>query len=377
MWRVAAALVCVLWMAGTAQAAFVDDLDGKLAGAAKELFDGLPKSWGRTVWVIPFEDGCGGVTTIGQLAARKFENHIIRLPNVEPVDRDRLDIVMKEKDLGSWNEMRQAAADPAFQKMSPASLMVTGRITAVGEALNFDLQLVRIGFAQKVAAASFSLPRKELPADALAYVQRPTNDECGRLPLPPMELKFNVTAQRRSGGDVEESVIRSGDAMRSGDQFQVRLEPASDCYVYLLLYGSDGQAARLFPNKSPQFDIRMSNLCHGGISYVVPDGGRWFSLDDNPGTERLYVVASYEPLPDVDGLLDEMEKATGKDGLKISGDLKRTVRKLGEDDAAGRTGSGSMKLVEPAEAAGDPDGVGDTLRGRFAVVKEFVTRHER
>ena len=36
-----------------------------------------------------------------------------------------------------------------------------------------------------------------------------------------------------------------------------------------------------------------------------------------------------------------------------------------------------MKLVGATDAAGETDGLGDTLRGRFAVVKEFVIRHER
>jgi hypothetical protein len=79
--------------------------------------------------------------------------------------------------------------------------------------------------------------------------------------------------------------------LKSGQHVGVAFRAESDCFVYIYWWDSTGQVGRLFPN--PQL-TEGSGEVKAGRTYWLPskDGERWYILDDNPGSETIYFVAS-------------------------------------------------------------------------------------
>lgn len=94
--------------------------------------------------------------------------------------------------------------------------------------------------------------------------------------------------------------VRDGMALTSLDQYGLYLRADQDCYVYVYQVDSRGSVARLFPND----DFHTGdNLLKAGEERWVPNDAEFFELDENKGTETIYVAASLRPLP---GLEDKM-----------------------------------------------------------------------
>ena len=99
-----------------------------------------------------------------------------------------------------------------------------------------------------------------------------------------------------------------GSTVRSGQRFKIRVQPNSDCFLYVLLYDSAGKASVLFPHRK----IQMNNEVRGGVGYEVPEGTKWYWFDEKPGTETFYIVTSYTPMRNLDAIVAKMERAGGQ-----------------------------------------------------------------
>ena len=101
-----------------------------------------------------------------------------------------------------------------------------------------------------------------------------------------------------------------GDAVRvdpdrvfhDGDALRISLEANTDAYLYVFYTENDGAPQMLFP------DARLgrgNNFIRAHVPYEVPSNMeaderlRWFVFDATPAVERLYIVVTREPLPDV------------------------------------------------------------------------------
>ncbi len=142
-------------------------------------------------------------------------------------------------------------------------------------------------------------------------------------------LRFNVSLDR----DGHTSNVSAGYAFHSGDRMRFQFDANKDCYVYVLHRTVDGDAAKveryagtrgievireddrrdrntatwelLFPNSHSGRD----NLIKANALTSIPSApGQFFRMDDNPGMEKLTVVAAPRPL----GLESYFDIATGK-----------------------------------------------------------------
>jgi hypothetical protein len=161
----------------------------------------------------------------------------------------------------------------------------------------------------------------------MLYVQRPTEKVGQQAGLPPLMLYYDVLAQRETGGGrLEEVIVREGSALRSGDQYRIRVHAASDCYLYVITYDSQGDVYVLFPHTR----IKQGNYIRGGYTYTIPgENDPWYTLDDKPGSEALVFVAGYEPLKDLDKLLSTMKTAGAVERDKCDS-VRQEVRRLSQ-----------------------------------------------
>jgi hypothetical protein len=122
---------------------------------------------------------------------------------------------------------------------------------------------------------------------------------------PPLHLEMAVVASRPDGrgGDIDLGVVREGDRLRSNDDVKVYFRTNTDAHVYLVWVDPQGKATLQFPSGA----AGVANRVQRGALHSAPEGNRWYYLDRTPGVETLYLLASYEPIADLAGLLRQAE----------------------------------------------------------------------
>jgi hypothetical protein len=96
--------------------------------------------------------------------------------------------------------------------------------------------------------------------------------------------------------------VEPGHEFHNGDRVRISLEPNVDGYLYVFHTEGAGQPEMIYP------DARLDageNWIEAHVPMEVPSSEQsderyhWFVFDNNPATERLYVVVTRQPLPSV------------------------------------------------------------------------------
>lgn len=196
------------------------------------------------------------------------------------------------------------AAHVVKGKMSPpvqGAVEIVWTVESRAGDIHFDHRILA------TASSRIWLPGDQASLDRLlAYVNLPPGKaDLARFNVPALAVEMDVAARRRiADAEYEELQLESGGWLRSDDQFRIRLRPNADCHAYVFIRDSLGDLYSLFPSPG----IGVPNKLMGGLSYWLPEpdpweGRRWFYLDENKGTETLFLVASHEAIANIDKLL--------------------------------------------------------------------------
>ena len=126
-----------------------------------------------------------------------------------------------------------------------------------------------------------------------------TNSNSNRLPLPAIALGYTIFMRDTNGRAVRVDPTRE---FHNGDRIRISLEPNIDGYVYVFHTENDGPPEMLYP------DARLEggeNWLEAHVPIDIPstlendERLRWFQFYGDAGTERLYVVVTRDPLPEV------------------------------------------------------------------------------
>ncbi|HVN48015.1 MAG TPA: DUF4384 domain-containing protein, partial [Bacteroidota bacterium] len=82
----------------------------------------------------------------------------------------------------------------------------------------------------------------------------------------------------------------------SGEEIKMMVQLKTDCFVYVLYYGANKEVQLLFPYKLRQFQDDYATE----KNYYIPAGRTWIELDQNPGKETFFLIASNERLLDIE-----------------------------------------------------------------------------
>jgi Domain of unknown function (DUF4384) len=331
---------------------------------------------GKTVAVMPFADSDDGIRRLGVVLSEGVERELLAA-KVQMIDRSQLDKLMDATDVNL------AAGDPDALAQVPAlakvDALVVGRTVFSGRDVVVSAKACAVGKATgRVLAAPESLKLDSAPLDELAwYVRRPDGGNGGELPALTLRYEFI------SPSPLSAIRVADGDIVRSGQRFKIRVRSNSDCYLYVLLYDSRGAASVLFPHT----DIALSNAVRGEATIEIPEAGKWYWFDDNPGTETFYLVASYAPLGDLDGMLVKLRQNAGDRQLaartkdRIENVLTRGMKHDGAEAYApkgfvirsrGVGGVVEAGRVEPLDT-GSP--APDLATGHATVVRKVTLKH--
>ena len=113
----------------------------------------------------------------------------------------------------------------------------------------------------------------------------------------PLALKYSLL--QKKGDRFEE--VDSDTEFHSGDRIRVRVEANSTAYLYIVMGGSSGQWRVLFPSK----DIANGNnrIEAGAACTIPPENDPPFYFDETAGIEKVSLVLSRSPEPDLEKLI--------------------------------------------------------------------------
>ena len=162
---------------------------------------------------------------------------------------------------------------------------------------------------QKPAAKANVAPHKTAPAPeesaggttpsipVVAVAYRPQG------PRPALGLRYTIL---KKAGDAQAEV--STDAVfHAGDRIRLAVEANDDGYLYVVNRGSSGTWKLLFP--SPEIK-NGDNRIQRRVRYEVPSGYT-FTFDEQAGEEKLFIVLSREPEPDLESLIYSLGQKGG------------------------------------------------------------------
>ena len=228
------------------------------------------------------------------------------------------------------------------KSIKPAATAVRSRKTApaVPAATGFPMMYAGIGlaallvigggawFALKPAAPPTATAPSGAPAPPPPLTTTPAPTPAPSAPIVPMSVQLGVVKEVKG----KMSLLNEGDPLRPADNFAVFVKPAGMSYIYIWQTDSSGEVFRVFPNAdfNPQ-----GNPVPGGRSVWLPslkNQRQWFHLDQNPGEEEIVIVASVNPLQELEdplGMLSMAGIVDAETKQKIIGDLHKAQAKLG------------------------------------------------
>jgi hypothetical protein len=115
----------------------------------------------------------------------------------------------------------------------------------------------------------------------------------------PLGLRYTVL--KLVNGRMTE--VSTDSVFRAGDRIQVSLEANGSGYLYIVHQGSSGTWKPLFP--SPEVEDGDNRVERGRV-YVMPPKARFY-FDEQPGEEKLFVVLSRQPEPDLERLIYQLQ----------------------------------------------------------------------
>lgn len=117
--------------------------------------------------------------------------------------------------------------------------------------------------------------------------------------------------------DRELVAITRDTELKTGDQIKMYLELEKKCFVYVFYRGSQDEVRMIFPYNARQFDTDYKT----STKYYIPQGKKWFKMDENGGAERFYLLASTKRLT-------ELEAVYGKYGSADPGQKQALSKKV-------------------------------------------------
>lgn len=327
-----------LFLAGAApgvHAQTAQDLEAKLAPATTALRNALaernPDGKELTVATVPLVDTEQRIRKLGVVAAQIVERQLLAGKPEWLRLQSRLNLVsiMDEQKLWITNmvkENRKENSAPAGF-LEKADFLVVGVVTPGKDQVTIELRLIGTRNGNVLTAQSATLPLSPALRELLKFTQRAAGGETKQEELATVgDIRLIITAQREGtpGVPVKEWPVKEGETLKGGnDQFNIRFTTDADASVYVFLFGSDQQAALLFPCEDweAQFEKQFGrkakkrdNYCRADLEYVVPGPDaagqpRYFKLDTTPGANTLYVCANRSEIHNYQDIVERLTNA--------------------------------------------------------------------
>ena len=175
----------------------------------------------------------------------------------------------------------------------------------------------------------------------------PSGPACYPSHYPDVDFRWAFAVKSNQDGKLITRPVTREMVLKTGDRLKMMVELQKRCFVYLFHDDGRNGVKLLFPYTLQQF----TGYYQPERRYYVPREDGWFSLDNNPGREVFYLIASAKRL-------DGLEKAYSQYSSATKGDAKTeaAMALLGQIKQLGQK---RRELCSPAER---PVTIGGALR---------------
>jgi hypothetical protein len=122
-------------------------------------------------------------------------------------------------------------------------------------------------------------------------------------PVAPFVLHWSAFAERDAAGSVEEFPLVPGTSVRGGDRLRVAFSTSADGFAYVVGKDARGRVWVLFPGDA----LKGASRVRAGRTYYAPVANHWLTIDPQAGLDTIYVFAGYDPLQNIEELIEEPE----------------------------------------------------------------------
>lgn len=151
----------------------------------------------------------------------------------------------------------------------------------------------------------------------------------------------------------------AGQRFKIGDQFLLTVQAQTTCYIYVINQGPTGTITCLLPDREGQ-PAKLER----GQKKVFPGGNDAFEFQEPAGDEKFYVVATAEPVADLDALASAVCQ---QDDALLTPEQKELKKKIVSE------GVSVLKSLEDRQA-GLPNFVGELSQPN---VEKFAAKAAR
>ena len=201
------------------------------------------------------------------------------------------------------------------------------------------------------SAAPKAAPKAKQPAATAKSPDTPAkaaSDTHTMTTIVPLGLRYAVLKRDANGNYVE---VDADTTFRSGDRIRIQVNANTSGYPYVVTQGSSGNWTLLFPSKEV---AGGSNHVVKGDSRQIPSGDRGqFLFDEQSGAEKLFIVLSRQPEPDLDKLIYSIG---GTKGGTSASDRALVAQALVNDSLVSQLRQGSRDLVFEKVDSADTNG---------------------
>ncbi len=192
-------------------------------------------------------------------------------------------------------------------------------ISVLSLAVSWSLALAGLHAEEKVRARDLFLSGSEKSGNSgLEQAVSAKSDKT--IKSVTLGLRYSILKSQGAGQAVE---VDPDSVFKAGDRIRLNIEANDRGYLYIVMRGSSGRWSLLFPSKEI---LEGNNLIERGHQYEIPLGSVWFAFDEQAGTEKLFLVLSRTPEPDLDKLIQSLRPpaspAVGADPKKPAGSVQ-------------------------------------------------------
>jgi len=124
--------------------------------------------------------------------------------------------------------------------------------------------------------------------------------------------------------DRELVAITRDTELKTGDQVKMYLELEKKCFVYVFYRSAQDEVQMVFPYNARQFsdDYKTST------KYYIPQGNKWFKMDEKTGPETFYLLASAERLTELEAIYGKYGSADPGQKQALAKQVIAKIRKI-------------------------------------------------
>jgi Domain of unknown function (DUF4384) len=195
------------------------------------------------------------------------------------------------------------------------------------------------------------------------------------------ELKLSFSVLARAAGQIDAAPVQEGMRLASGSRISFSVQLSRPAHVYLFQKSPSGALNVLFPDPR----ITVQNPVPAGQELRIPQGGASFKLDDKDiGTERVFIVASLEPISSLSQAVSGLQAGSAPSApvtavtqISKSSDCAKTRALSFEDDAPhpGCTRERGLSFDEDATPSQPSSITARSEAGDSVIARAFSFQH--